>query len=313
LTRAAAFPVQPDGLRHFPAPAKLNLMLHVVGRRPDGYHLLETVFRFIDYSDTVGLATREDGRIVRLTDLPGVAETEDLSVRAARALQQASGCRLGADIALVKRIPQGGGLGGGSSDAATVLLALNDLWQTGLSRTELQDIGLALGADVPVFVFGQTAFASGIGEELVAIEAEPAFYLVLVPPAQVPTRAVFQSPHLTRDSPAAKIAGFPHPDFRFSLAPGRNDLEPAVVAGYPDVGAHLSWLRQHAPASMSGSGACVFGAFGTESEARAVLARRPAGMHGFVAAGLDRHPLHGLVAGAGAGAGAGRRRKFLQS
>ena len=149
------FPVQPDGLRYFPAPAKLNLMLHVVGRRADGYHLLETVFRFIDHADSVGLAVREDGRIVRRSDLPGVAEDDDLSVRAARALQDATGCRLGADLSLVKRIPQGGGLGGGSSDAATVLLALNALWQTGLSRQALQEIGLGLGADVPVFVFGR--------------------------------------------------------------------------------------------------------------------------------------------------------------
>ncbi|MFO0524239.1 MAG: 4-(cytidine 5'-diphospho)-2-C-methyl-D-erythritol kinase [bacterium] len=291
----AAFPMQPDGLRHFPAPAKLNLMLHVVGRRPDGYHLLETVFRFIDHADSVGLAVRADGRIVRVSDLPGVAEADDLSIRAAHALQQASGCRLGADISLLKRIPQGGGLGGGSSDAATVLVALNHLWRTGLSRIALQEIGLRLGADVPVFGFGETAFASGIGEELVAIGAEPAAYLVLVPPVQVPTRTIFQSPHLTRDSPAAKIAGFPHTDFRFALAPGRNDLEPVVVAGYPEVGEHLAWLRQHAPAAMSGSGACVFGAFGSVAEAQAVFARRPAGMEGFVAAGLDRHPLHGLL------------------
>lgn len=291
-----AFPVQADGLRHFPAPAKLNLMLHVVGRRADGYHLLETVFRFIDHADSVGLAVREDGRIVRRTDLPGVAEDDDLSVRAARALQKATGCRLGADLALLKRIPQGGGLGGGSSDAATVLLALNALWKTGLSRQALQEIGLGLGADVPVFVFGETAFASGIGEELVAIDAEQACYVVLVPPVQVPTREVFQSPHLTRDSPAAKIAGFPHPHFRFSLAPGRNDLEPVVVAAYPAVGEHLSWLRRHAPAAMSGSGACVFAAFGSASEAEAIFARRPAGMAGFVAAGLDRHPLWSLAA-----------------
>ncbi len=295
MTAEALFPVQPDGLRHFPAPAKLNLMLHVVGRRADGYHLLETVFRFIDHADSVGLAVRADGRIVRAADLPGVPEADDLSIRAARALQRATGCTLGADVALTKRIPQGGGLGGGSSDAATVLVALNSLWQTGLSRIALQEIGLGLGADVPAFVFGETAFASGIGEELVAIDAEPATYLVLVPPVQVPTQGIFQSPHLTRDSPAAKIAGFPHPHFRFALAPGRNDLEPVVVAGYPEVGEHLAWLRQHAPAAMSGSGACVFGAFGSASEARAVYARRPAGMEGFVAEGLDRHPLHGLL------------------
>ncbi len=297
MTGLEAFPPAADGLRWFPAPAKLNLMLHVTGRRADGYHLLETVFRFIDHADDVGLSVRTDGRIVRRTELPGVPEASDLSVRAARALQAATGCRLGADIALAKRIPQGGGLGGGSSDAATVLLALNALWQTGLSRQALQDIGLSLGADVPVFVFGQTAFASGIGEELVAIEAEPAAYLVLVPPVQVPTREVFESPHLTRDSPVAKIAGFPHPNFRFARAPGRNDLESVVVAGYPAVGEHLAWLRQHAPSAMSGSGACVFGVFDSQPEAEAVLARCPAGMQGFVAAGLDRHPLWGLGVG----------------
>lgn len=289
-----AMPFSAD-LAYFPAPAKLNLMLHVVGRRADGYHLLETVFRFIDFSDAIGLAVRTDGRMRRINDLPGVPESDDLSVRAALALQLSTGCTLGADIQVLKRIPQGGGLGGGSSDAATVLVALNELWQTRLSRDELQQVGLRLGADVPAFVFGETSFASGIGEELVAIDAETAWYLVLVPPVSVATRDVFQSPQLTRHSPAAKIAGFPDPDFRFPLAPGRNDLEPVVVARFPEVGEHLSWLRQFAPSAMSGSGACVFGAFGSEQEARSVLARKPASMQGFVAAGLDRHPLHAMI------------------
>jgi len=279
-------------MQYYPAPAKLNLMLHVIGRRADGYHLLQTVFRFIDHADSVGLALREDARIVRVNDLPGVPEADDLSVRAAHALQQATGCRLGADIDIVKRIAQGGGLGGGSSDAATVLLVLNRLWQTGLSRAQLQAIALGLGADVPVFVFGQTAFAAGVGEELTPIRAEPAWYLVLVPPVQVSTREVFQSPDLTRDAPAAKIAGFSDPHYRFPRAPGRNDLEPVVVARFAEVHEHLSWLRQFAPAAMSGSGACVFGVFGSEAQAQAVFAQRPGSMQGFVAVGLDQHPLH---------------------
>lgn len=287
--------VAAPGMQYFPAPAKLNLMLHVVGRRPDGYHLLQTVFRFIDHADSIGLAVREDGRIIRVNELSGVAEADDLSVRAGYALQQASACRLGADIEVVKRIPQGGGLGGGSSDAATVLIALNRLWGTGLSRPALQAIGLSLGADVPVFVFGETAFAGGIGEELVAIAAEPAWYLVLVPPVSVPTSKVFQSPHLTRDSPIAKIAGFSDPHYRFPQAPGRNDLEPVVVAEFPEVREHLAWLRGFAPAAISGSGACVFAAFASQAEALSVLARRPGSMQGFVAVGLDRHPLHDFL------------------
>ncbi len=288
--------IAPAAMQYYPAPAKLNLMLHVTGRRADGYHLLQTVFRFIDHADRIGLSVREDGAIVRVNDVAGVAEADDLTVRAARALQQASGCRLGADIEVMKRIPQGGGLGGGSSDAATVLLVLNRLWGVGLARETLQSIGLGLGADVPVFVFGQTAFAGGVGEELTPIAAEPAWYVVLVPPVAVPTREVFQAPDLTRDSPAAKIAGFSGPHYRFPLTPGRNDLEPVVVARFPAVREHLAWLREHGPAAMSGSGACVFAAFRTEDEARAVLARRPAPMQGFVAAGLDRHPLHGFAA-----------------
>jgi 4-diphosphocytidyl-2-C-methyl-D-erythritol kinase len=286
--------VDSGSLQWFPAPAKLNLVLHVTGRRPDGYHLLETVFRFIDHSDAVGLAPTTDGRIARVVDLPGVPEDHDLSVRAARALQQATGCRLGARIALDKRIPQGGGLGGGSSDAATVLIALNHLWGTGLSRERLQAIGLALGADVPVFVFGQTAFARGIGEVLQPIDAEPAWYVVLVPPVAVATREVFNAPELTRNAPPVTISGSSGARFRFPLAPGRNDLEPVVTRRFAAVASHLAWLRQQGPAAMSGSGACVFAAFASEAEAREVFARRPPPMQGFVAAGLDRHPLDGI-------------------
>jgi 4-diphosphocytidyl-2-C-methyl-D-erythritol kinase len=271
----------------FPAPAKLNLMLRVVGRRADGYHLLQTVFRFIGHGDEVRLRVRRDGVIARLRPVAGVAEYEDLTVRAARALQTATGCELGADIDLEKRLPMGGGLGGGSSDAATVLLALNHLWQTGLSRKRLQALALPLGADVPVFVYGQSALAGGVGEELTPLTLPPAWYLVLSPPVAVPTVKVFQHPELKRDSEKVKIQGF--------SVPRGNDLEPVVCREYPEVARHLEWLNQYGEAQMTGSGACVFAAFADEEAARLVLAACPATMRGFVARGLEVHPLHGLA------------------
>lgn len=272
----------------YPAPAKLNLMLRVVGRRADGYHLLQTVFRFIDYADTVTIALREDGLIRRTSEVPGVAADADLAVRAARALQQATGCRLGADIGIDKRIPMGAGLGGGSSDAATVLLALNHLWRTGLSREALARLGLTLGADVPVFVFGHSAYAEGVGEQLTPVVLPPAWYVVLTPPVAVPTARVFAHPDLKRDSEPIRIQ-------RFSAGPAGNDLQPVVCAEYPEVARHLAWLEGQAPAMMTGSGASVFAAFSSEREARAVLDRLPPGMKGFAAAGLDRHPLQHLA------------------
>ncbi len=273
-----------------PAPAKLNLFLHVIGRRADGYHLLETVFRFIDHSDTLSLQLRSDGLIERAGDVPGVAREEDLSVRAAALLQKASATRFGATIELRKRLPLGGGLGGGSSDAATVLIALNRLWGLGWARDRLQDLALQLGADVPVFVFGRNAFAEGVGERLRAVELPPAWYLVLVPPLSVSTAAIFSAPDLTRDSSPIKISSFSAgPDF--SAGPGRNDLEAVACRRYPAVAEHLAWLRQRAPAAMTGSGACVFAAFDTEAAALEVFGHRPPGMQGFVARGLDRHPL----------------------
>ncbi len=271
----------------FPAPAKLNLMLRVTGRRADGYHLLQTVFRFIDYGDTVWLRVRRDGVIVRVRPLPGVAETDDLSLRAARALQAATGTTLGADIAVDKRLPFGGGLGGGSSDAATTLLALNHLWGTGLSRKRLQDLALPLGADVPVFIYGQTALAGGVGEVLAPLPVAPAWYLVLVPPVAVATAGIFQHPELKRDSEPIKIQGF--------SVPAGNDLEPLVCRLYPEVATHLAWLATVGGAQMTGSGACVFAAFADESGAQRALAACPAGMFGFVARGLDQHPLYGLA------------------
>lgn len=275
----------------FPAPAKLNLMLRVTGRRADGYHLLQTVFRFIDFGDTVHLRVRADGVISRVQPLPGVAEADDLTVRAARALQAATGTRLGADIRVDKRLPAGGGVGGGSSDAATTLLALNHLWDTGMSRQRLQALALPLGADVPVFVYGQSAVAEGVGEVLAPLSLPPAWYLVLVPPVAVSTAAVFRHPELKRDSEKAKIQGF--------SVPTGNDLEPLVCRLYPEVGRHLAWLQTvgntAGGAQMTGSGACVFAAFADEATAQRALATCPPDMQGFVARGLDVHPLHGLV------------------
>ena len=273
----------------YPAPAKLNLFLHVLGRRADGYHLLQSVFRLIDRADTVHLELRHDGRVVREGDLPGVPEDRDLTMRAARLLQAHAPAGAGVTIRLDKILPLGGGLGGGSSDAATVLLALNHLWQVNLPRDTLQTLALELGADVPVFVFGQTAFAEGVGDILQPIEVPPAWYVVLTPPVQVPTAAIFAAPELTRDTPALKIAPF-------SAGAGRNDLQPVVVRRYPEVARHLEWLGRFGEARMTGSGACVFASFETEDAARDVLRQLPETMRGFVAQGLDRHPLFGFCA-----------------
>jgi 4-diphosphocytidyl-2-C-methyl-D-erythritol kinase len=268
----------------FPAPAKLNLFLHVIGRRPDGYHLLQTAFRLIDYGDDLHFSVRTDGVIRHLNPLPGVAADQDLTVRAARLLQQETHSPQGADIAIVKRLPLGGGLGGGSSDAATTLIALNRLWRTGLPRATLQQLALELGADVPLFVFGQNAFAEGIGERLQVLSLPPSWYLVLVPELAVSTAEIFAAAELTRTTNAITIAAF-------SVGQGHNDLESVVCRRYPQVARHLEWLQQYGDARMTGSGACVFCAFDGEVQARRALARLPADMRGFVARGLERHPL----------------------
>ncbi|HKQ26427.1 MAG TPA: 4-(cytidine 5'-diphospho)-2-C-methyl-D-erythritol kinase [Burkholderiales bacterium] len=268
----------------FAAPAKLNLFLHVIGRRVDGYHLLQTAMRFIDYGDELGFSVRDDGVVRRVTELAGVPPEADLCVRAARLLKNHAGSRLGVDIELVKRLPMGGGLGGGSSDAATTLMALNRLWQIGLARRQLQELALKLGADVPVFVFGRSAFAEGVGERLTALQIPPAWYLVLVPETPVSTKEIFSAPELTRNTNAITIAAF-------SVGQGRNDLEPVVCRRYPQVAHHLEWLRQYGDARMTGSGACVFCGFETEAQAQKLLSELPAEMRGFVARGLDRHPL----------------------
>jgi 4-diphosphocytidyl-2-C-methyl-D-erythritol kinase len=267
-------------MKWYPAPAKLNLFLHVLGRRADGYHELQTVYRLIERADRVGMALRGDGEIRFCGDYGD----QNLCVRAARLLQHVSGTRVGADLELEKNLPVGGGLGGGSSDAATVLLVLNKLWNLDFGRTQLMDIGKELGADVPVFVYGRNALGEGIGEQLAPLELPAAWYLVLEPQVSVSTREIFGSA-LTGQSKALKIPPF------FS-GQGRNDLEAVVAARYPEVATHLEWLRQRCPqARMTGSGACVFAEFKSQAEADALHGQLPGAMRGFVARGLDRHPL----------------------
>lgn len=274
----------------WPAPAKLNLFLHIVGRRTDGYHLLQSVFCFINFIDTLRFEPRDDGRIVLATPIPGMADECNLVVRAARALQKvgAGETAAGASIYLEKHIPQGGGLGGGSSDAATTLLALNHLWDCGLSRERLQEIGLALGADVPVFIHGRNTFAEGVGERFTDIDVPVAWYLVTMPAVPVPTAAIFGSPALKRDTFAIRPMDW-RPGF------GHNDLEPVASGGFPEVAAHLDVLRRLGDARLSGSGACCFVAFADEAAARQAQAILPNSMTGLVVPGLSAHPLAALV------------------
>lgn len=268
----------------WPAPAKLNLFLHVVGRRDDGYHLLQTVFQFLDYSDQLGFKVRSDGQICRQSSYTEIPVENDLVVRAAQALQTYSGCKLGADITVMKKIPTGGGLGGGSSNAATVLVALNYLWSLGLTTDQLAGIGLMLGADVPVFIRGHAAWAEGVGELLSEIEPEECWYLVITPSCHVPTAGIFGAPDLTRNTPAITIRDFLN-------SGGHNDCEPVVRRLYPEVGAVLDWLGQYANARLTGTGACVFAGFATREETEKIYSSLPSGWRGFVARGMNRSPL----------------------
>jgi 4-diphosphocytidyl-2-C-methyl-D-erythritol kinase len=270
------------------APAKLNLFLHVVGRRSDGYHLLQTLFRFISLYDTLHFSLREDGEVRRTNSIEGVAEQQDLCVRAARLLKSETGCRLGVDITLEKYIPMGGGLGGGSSDAATTLIALNRLWELGLSRERLMQLGLSLGADVPVFVFGENAFAEGVGEQLQAYPLPEAWYVVLFPPVHVPTAEVFSHPELTRDTVSITMRALESQQ-KQQL---RNDLQSVVCTLYPEVASYLAWLNNFGEAKLTGSGACVFAEFASQRQAEDVLQKLPHEMRGVVAQGLAKHPLH---------------------
>jgi 4-diphosphocytidyl-2-C-methyl-D-erythritol kinase len=276
----------------YPAPAKLNLFLHVVGRRDDGYHLLQSVFTLIDRCDRLRFRVREDGIIRRVNDVAGVPAAQDLAVRAASVLKEASGTAKGADIELEKVIPLGGGLGGGSSDAATVLIALDRLWDTRLGNDALQELAASLGADVPFFVFGQPAWVEGIGERLRPVEVPSLWYVVLAPRVHVPTQAVFTAPELTRNTEALKMEDFSAQPATFVEGRRfRNDLEPVVTARFPAVLEHLEWLRRHGNARMTGSGSCVFAGYASREAAQRVLDQLPGSMSGFVAQGLTHHPL----------------------
>ena len=274
-----------DAWTRWPAPAKLNLFLHIVGRREDGYHLLQTAFQLLDWGDEVRLRVRDDGKICRIDPLPGVPDDVDLGVRAARTLKRATGCPLGADIAIEKRVPIGGGLGGGSSDAATVLVALNALWRTDLDADALAEIAVGLGADVPVFVRGTSAWAEGIGEQLTPIELPDRWFVIVDPGVPVPTRELFQVPELTRNSPQLTIPLF------VSGVPTGNAFEPVVRGRFPAVAAALDWLGRHGEARLSGSGGAVFAAVASRDAGEAILAAMPAGFRGWVVRGVNESPL----------------------
>lgn len=285
----------------YPAPCKINLFLHITGRRADGYHSLQSLFLLLDHGDELRIRIREDGQLVHINPLPGVPPEKDLTIRAARALQQASGCKLGADIYCEKRVPMGGGLGGGSSDAATVLMALNLQWQLGYSRQQLMAIGLTLGADVPVFIFGQPAWAEGVGEQLTALPLPPAmlenYYVVITPQVEVPTAQIFAHQALTRDSKPLRIADFSNGANSSAFwQQARNDMEAVVCELYPQVANILAWLKQYGDARMSGSGASIFVAVDSAEKAEQLIANRPENTSGFWAKGLEYHPLFASVA-----------------
>ncbi|MCV9918913.1 4-(cytidine 5'-diphospho)-2-C-methyl-D-erythritol kinase [Pseudomonas sp. BT-42-2] len=268
-----------------PAPAKLNLWLHIIGRRADGYHELETVFQFLDYADHLTFAVREDGQVRLQTAINGVDHDSNLIVRAARQLQAQSGCTLGVDIWLDKILPMGGGIGGGSSDAATTLLGLNHLWQLGWDADRLAQLGLSLGADVPVFVHGHAAFAQGVGEQLTPVNPEQPWYVVLVPQVSVSTAEIFSHPQLTRDSLPLKMRPVPEGN-------SRNDCQPVVEQSYPEVRNALNLLGKYTEARLTGTGSCVFGAFPSKAEADKVLALLSETQTGFVAKGSNISMLH---------------------
>ncbi|UXY13069.1 4-(cytidine 5'-diphospho)-2-C-methyl-D-erythritol kinase [Kosakonia sp. ML.JS2a] len=280
----------------WPAPAKLNLFLYITGQRPDGYHTLQTLFQFLDYGDTLTINPRSDGEIRLLTPIDGVPDEDNLIVRAARLLMKraAETGRLaagsGADIAIEKRLPMGGGLGGGSSDAATVLVALNHLWRCNLGVDELAALGLTLGADVPVFVRGHAAFAEGVGEVLTPVNPPEKWYLVAHPGVSIPTPVIFKDPELPRNTPKRSIETLLKCEFG-------NDCEVIARKRFREVDAALSWLLEYAPSRLTGTGACVFSEFDTESAARQVLEQAPEWLNGFVARGVNLSPLAQTIAG----------------
>ncbi len=268
----------------WPAPAKLNLFLHITGRREDGYHLLQTVFQFLDHGDRLHFTPRRDGNIRRLAAIPGIAPEDDLIIRAATLLRQHGDPSLGVDIGIDKRLPLGGGLGGGSSDAATTLVALNRIWRLGLTADKLAAMGLSLGADVPIFVHGQAAWAEGVGERISPITLPEPWFVVVIPPVSVSTAEIFSAPELTRDCPTIKIRDF-------LAGAGTNVCEPVVRKRYPEVAEALDWLGRYGAARLTGTGGCVFAPFEDEAQANGVLAQLPEGWQAFAARGRNRSPL----------------------
>jgi 4-diphosphocytidyl-2-C-methyl-D-erythritol kinase len=294
--------MQQRAMHACPAPAKLNLFLHVNGRRADGYHLLQTVFQLVDHGDTLGFELRDDGLIRRITEVPGVPEQQDLIVRALRLLQAEFTRRHGrpppgVEVVIDKRLPMGGGLGGGSSDAATALIAVNHLWQAGLDREELMALGLPLGADIPFFIFGQNAFAEGVGERLQPVATPDCWYVVIEPGVAVPTAAIFSSQDLTRDTKPVRITDFSrHLTIESDRKGfGKNDLQAVATRLFPPVAEAVEWLGSYGDARMTGSGACVFCAFSSEPAADAVLAGVPPKWRAWKAKSLQRHPMHALL------------------
>lgn len=286
-------------LDNCPAPAKLNLFLHVTRRRPDGYHLLQTVFQLIDFNDLLHFEVRDDGLIRRSTDIPGVPEQNDLIVRAAKLLQSAiqakgeiASDRLGSNISIEKNLPMGGGLGGGSSDAATTLMALNHLWQGGLSREELMVLGLQLGADVPFFLFGRNAFAEGVGESLQKLDTPALWFVIIDPGVAIPTEIIFSSSELTRDTKPIIITEISIASNRLF---GKNDLEPVAAKQFPKVANAIRWLSNYGDARMTGSGACVFCGFSQEEQADEVLKLVPSHWKAWKATAMQEHPLAGFL------------------
>lgn len=299
-----------QGYSAFLAPAKINLFLHVTGRRDDGYHLVQSTFRLLDFYDTIYLKVTSDGKITRSAEIEGIPAEQDLCIRAAKLLQSHTHCTLGVDIAIEKRIPLGGGLGGGSSDAATVLIALNQLWKLNLSRTTLMQLGLKLGADVPFFIFGKNAWVEGIGEKMQALALPPAHYVIMTPKTHVPTAEIFSAEELTRNTFPTTIAAFSEMWFgKTQKSNGKwgekqvfhNDLQAVVCKRYPSVASCLKWLNQFSTSYMSGSGASVFASFNDEIQAMQVIEKAPKKIESTeifycAALGLDQHPLYNLLA-----------------
>ncbi len=273
-----------DGRTIWPSPAKLNLFLYITGQRTDGYHELQTLFQFLDYGDELAITANGSGDIVITPQIDGVKNEDNLIYKAAIALQHKTGCKLGANVELTKILPMGGGIGGGSSNAATVLVALNYLWQTELSDDELAEIGLKLGADVPVFIRGFAAFAEGVGEQLTPVEAEEKWFLVVRPNVSIATKDIFSHPDLTRNTPKRDLSTLIHTGYE-------NDCEKIVRLLYPEVDNQLSWLLQYAPSRLTGTGSCVFAEFLSENEARNILTQLPDTVSAFVAQGRNISPL----------------------